>query len=86
MADLGDKHECPNCGVKYYDLGKSDAVCPRCGLNAEEAEVKAAEDDAKSKAAKKEKKKKAAAKKAAKAKAKAEKEAAKQAAKGDEEE
>jgi uncharacterized protein (TIGR02300 family) len=31
MADLGQKHECPDCGLKYYDLGKSDAVCPKCG-------------------------------------------------------
>ena len=31
MPDLGQKHECPDCGAKYYDLGKSDAVCPKCG-------------------------------------------------------
>ena len=31
MADLGQKHECPECGAKFYDLGKSDPVCPRCG-------------------------------------------------------
>jgi uncharacterized protein (TIGR02300 family) len=31
MADLGQKHECRECGAKFYDLGKADAVCPRCG-------------------------------------------------------
>ncbi len=30
MPELGNKHECPECGAKYYDLGKSDATCPRC--------------------------------------------------------
>ncbi len=32
-ADLGNKHECPNCAVKYYDLGKSDPHCPKCGAS-----------------------------------------------------
>lgn len=43
MADLGGKHECPSCGVKFYDLGKSEPVCPKCGANpsaGEEEEVK----------------------------------------------
>lgn len=31
MADLGQKHECSECGAKFYDLGKADTVCPRCG-------------------------------------------------------
>lgn len=31
MADLGKKHECSECGAKFYDLGKPDPVCPRCG-------------------------------------------------------
>ncbi len=30
---LGTKFECYNCGTKFYDLGKSDAVCPKCGAN-----------------------------------------------------
>ena len=33
MADLGQKHECSECGAKFYDLGKSDPVCPRCGAH-----------------------------------------------------
>ena len=32
-ANLGTKHECPNCGVKYYDLGKADPLCPKCGAS-----------------------------------------------------
>ncbi|HUP42345.1 MAG TPA: FYDLN acid domain-containing protein [Thermoanaerobaculia bacterium] len=38
MADLGQRHECSECGAKYYDLGKADPVCPRCGTPVAEAE------------------------------------------------
>ena len=34
---LGTKFECYNCGTKFYDLGKSDAVCPKCGANQKDA-------------------------------------------------
>lgn len=30
---LGTKYECYNCGTKFYDLGKSEAVCPKCGAD-----------------------------------------------------
>lgn len=30
-VELGTKHECPSCGIKYYDLGKSEVHCPKCG-------------------------------------------------------
>jgi uncharacterized protein (TIGR02300 family) len=30
---LGTKHNCYNCGTKFYDLGKSAAVCPKCGAD-----------------------------------------------------
>lgn len=30
-TDRGQKHLCPECECKYYDLGKKAAVCPRCG-------------------------------------------------------
>jgi len=30
---LGTKHACYNCGTKFYDLGKSEALCPKCGAN-----------------------------------------------------
>jgi uncharacterized protein (TIGR02300 family) len=34
---LGNKFECYNCGTKFYDLGKSDSVCPKCGANQKDA-------------------------------------------------
>lgn len=42
---LGVKHECFNCGTKFYDLGKSALICPKCGAdqkNATQAESPAA--------------------------------------------
>jgi uncharacterized protein (TIGR02300 family) len=30
---LGTKYDCYNCGTKFYDLGKSDPVCPKCGAD-----------------------------------------------------
>jgi uncharacterized protein (TIGR02300 family) len=30
---LGTKYECYSCGTKFYDLGKSEPVCPKCGAN-----------------------------------------------------
>lgn len=29
-AELGTKRLCGECGAKYYDLGKSPIVCPKC--------------------------------------------------------
>jgi uncharacterized protein (TIGR02300 family) len=34
---LGTKFECYNCGTKFYDLGKSDALCPKCGADQKDA-------------------------------------------------
>ena len=34
---LGTKHECYNCGTKFYDLGKSEFICPKCGANQKDA-------------------------------------------------
>lgn len=31
MADLGEKHICGDCDTRYYDLGRPDATCPKCG-------------------------------------------------------
>ena len=36
MADLGNKHECLSCGTKFYDLGRSQLICPSCGGDQEE--------------------------------------------------
>jgi uncharacterized protein (TIGR02300 family) len=30
---LGTKYDCYNCGTKFYDLGKPEPVCPKCGAN-----------------------------------------------------
>lgn len=34
---LGNKFDCFSCGTKFYDLGKSEAVCPKCGANQKDA-------------------------------------------------
>ena len=40
MAELGKKHTCFQCGGKFYDLGKPEAVCPKCGANQKAAPAK----------------------------------------------
>jgi hypothetical protein len=37
MADLGKKFECYNCRTKFYNLGKPEALCPKCGANQKDA-------------------------------------------------
>jgi hypothetical protein len=39
MAELklGSKFECFRCSTKFYDLGKSEPVCPKCGADQREA-------------------------------------------------
>jgi len=37
MPELGNKHECYSCGAKFYDLGRAEAVCPKCGANQKDA-------------------------------------------------
>ena len=29
--DLGVKRACASCGAKFYDFGKTEPTCPRCG-------------------------------------------------------
>jgi hypothetical protein len=29
----GKKFRCFSCGCKFYDLGKSESICPKCGAN-----------------------------------------------------
>lgn len=29
--ELGKKHICQSCGVKFYDLMKPEPACPKCG-------------------------------------------------------
>lgn len=38
MAELGRKITCSECGVKFYDLGRADVACPKCGHLAQAAE------------------------------------------------
>lgn len=33
--ELGTKRECPECAVRYYDLGRSPCVCPKCSTGFE---------------------------------------------------
>lgn len=36
MTELGNKHECLSCSTKFYDLGKSELICPKCGADQKE--------------------------------------------------
>jgi hypothetical protein len=40
MPELGKKFECAECGAKFYDLGKAEPACPRCGTSARETSEK----------------------------------------------
>ena len=51
MPELGNKYECFSCGSKFYDLGRADPICPKCGANQKDA--KKQEPAAESAAAKK---------------------------------
>jgi uncharacterized protein (TIGR02300 family) len=37
-TDLGAKQVCPNCGAKFYDLGRRPATCPKCTTSFDPAE------------------------------------------------
>ena len=37
MPDLGHKHACFSCDAKFYDLGRPEAICPKCGANQKDA-------------------------------------------------
>jgi uncharacterized protein (TIGR02300 family) len=39
MTNLGTKHECYSCGTKFYDFGKPQALCPKCGANQADGKV-----------------------------------------------
>src|SRR5205814_2310918 len=34
---LGEKYVCYSCGAKFYDLGKPEPRCPKCGADQREA-------------------------------------------------
>jgi uncharacterized protein (TIGR02300 family) len=29
--ELGAKHQCQNCGAKFFDMNRDPIVCPKCG-------------------------------------------------------
>jgi uncharacterized protein (TIGR02300 family) len=29
--ELGSKHQCQNCGARFFDLNKNPITCPKCG-------------------------------------------------------
>ena len=37
MPELGKKYECFHCHTKFYNLGKPEAICPKCGANQKNA-------------------------------------------------
>jgi len=39
MPDLGKKYDCFNCHTKFYNLGKPEAICPKCGANQKNAKL-----------------------------------------------
>ena len=39
MPDLGKKYECFRCGTKFYNLGKPEAICPKCSANQKDAKL-----------------------------------------------
>lgn len=38
MADLGRKYTCYSCHTKFYDLGKPEPLCPKCGADQRDAD------------------------------------------------
>ncbi len=80
MVELGTRHECEECGTKFYDLGNSEIRCPKCSWNPDEPKVDleaAAEGPGEKKATKKKATKKTAKKTAKKATKKKARKAAK---------
>jgi uncharacterized protein (TIGR02300 family) len=37
-TNLGKKYDCYSCHTKFYDLGKAQPLCPKCGANQKDAE------------------------------------------------
>jgi len=42
MPNLGTKYVCYSCQTKFYDLGRTSAVCPKCGADPKDADSKPA--------------------------------------------
>ena len=52
---FGNKHTCASCEARFYDMGKEEPKCPRCGVVAGEEEEVTVEVAAPVKVAKKKK-------------------------------
>lgn len=76
MTELGNKHECLSCSTKFYDLGKSELICPKCGADQKELAEAGEGSTTKEKRKAKPKKKAKTSKKKAAAKEKVEADAA----------
>ena len=49
-AKFGQKHLCPTCGCKFYDMNRTPPICPRCRTNLDDIDagpvaIEAAEPD-----------------------------------------
>lgn len=40
--ELGNKHQCQQCGTKFFDLNKMPVVCPKCGTTQQVSFARAA--------------------------------------------
>jgi uncharacterized protein (TIGR02300 family) len=38
MPELGKKYACYSCHTKFYDLGKPEPLCPKCGADQRDAD------------------------------------------------
>lgn len=54
-AILGQRYTCFQCGTKFYDLNREDAICPECSADQAEAPVRDMRDLLKSSRRKKKK-------------------------------
>jgi hypothetical protein len=45
MPDLGKKYTCYSCHTKFYDLGKPEPLCPKCGADQRDVEEPAEEPE-----------------------------------------
>ena len=41
-VELGKRYKCYRCGIKFYDLGRPQPLCPSCGANQQDGVIKAA--------------------------------------------
>ncbi len=40
--ELGSKHQCHQCGTKFFDLNRNPVICPKCGAIQQIASTRAA--------------------------------------------